>query len=320
MNHASCLFNYLPINLQHGHLVGWLEAGPIEYREPFFDETISKMRCLPQNRHPFKSTSSLQMMEEWAAGLDCLKPSAIVFHVSRCGSTLLSQLLGLNSNNIVLAEVPFFDDLLRARFKENGQDQSQFLPHAVSMYGQKRKGNEERLFIKTDSWHLFFNEQWRSFYPDTPFVLLYRRPDEVIRSQMKRKGLHVIPGMIEKEIFELGSLPAMADGYENYIAAVLEQYYTQMLAIANNDPLTHLFDYKEGIGCLANQLLQLTGTWIDGQREEAFEQRLKQDAKDPMKAFNQEPIVLPTTSSQLTKTFERYQSLTAVHKQPSITA
>lgn len=315
MNKASCLFNYLPIKLQPDHSVSWLETGTVEYTDPFFDETITKIKALPVNRMPYKSTGSLELLGNWSAGLDCVQPTAIIFHVSRCGSTLLSQLLGLSRNNIVLAEVPFFDDLLRARFKENGQDQSSFLPYAVKFYGQKRKGTEQQLFIKTDSWHLFFYEQWRSMYPNIPFILLFRRPDEVIRSQMKRKGLHAIPGLIEKDIFMLGELPCITGGHKNYVAAVLEQYYTKMLSIAKDDPLAYLFNYEEGIGNIAHQLLQLTGTMMDEKMEQAFEQRLQYDAKEPLKVFNEEPIVSAGTGPQLVKAFERYQDLTVFQQQ-----
>ncbi len=44
-------------------------------------------------------------------------------------------------------------------------------------------------------------EKARKLYPQTPFILLYRQPGEVIRSQQKRRGMQSIPGLLEPEIF-----------------------------------------------------------------------------------------------------------------------
>ncbi|WP_423146566.1 hypothetical protein [Rubrolithibacter danxiaensis] len=86
-------------------------------------------------------------------------PSAIIFHISRCGSTLLSQLLSLTEQSIVLSEVPFIDELLRLCYSDNEYGQTEiadFLTAALKFYGQKRYEQEKYLFIKTDSWHIFY--------------------------------------------------------------------------------------------------------------------------------------------------------------------
>lgn len=309
MNQPSLLFNYLPIKLQQDSLVSWLHAGAISFTDPFFDETIGKIKRLPENRRRYISVSSTDVLEQGARELDSIKPSAIIFHVSRCGSTLLSQLLGLDATNIMLAEIPFFDDLLRSKYKGTNQDCSNALPYAVQFYGQRRTGNEKHLFIKTDSWHLFFYEQWRNLYPDIPFILLYRRPDEVIHSQMRRKGLHAVPGLIEKEIFELETLPSIADGHENYMAAVLKQYYMQMLFILEKDPLAYSFNYNKGIGNVALKMMSFIGSELDERQAILFEDRLKYDAKDPMKLFSQEAFSSIKSNKYLQEAFELYKKL-----------
>jgi len=267
------------------------------------------MRLLPENRHAYKSTSTPEMLAEWASSVHSVPPSAIIFHVSRCGSTLLSQALGLDKKNIVLAEVPFFDELLRAKFKDNSHDYSYLLPYAVRFYGQKRTGNEEHLFIKADSWHLFFYEQWRAFYPDIPFILLYRQPDEVIHSQMKRKGLHAIPGIIEQEVFKHGGLPSIDEGYENYIAAVLEQYYKQMKIILEKDPLSYAFDYNTGLQFITEKVLHLTGKEPDIAAKESINLRLRYNAKHPEKEFIPENVVSQQQIKYPDSVFELYESL-----------
>lgn len=47
--------------------------------------------------------SILEDMVEWSYTFPEILPINLIFHISRCGSTILSQLIGLNSKYIVLA-------------------------------------------------------------------------------------------------------------------------------------------------------------------------------------------------------------------------
>ncbi|MEX6688790.1 hypothetical protein QTN47_14885 [Danxiaibacter flavus] len=311
---VSDLYNYIPYSLKEGKTVQWLKTGNIPYTDPFFDTTLFKIKYLPENQKKFKSSSSVDMLSVWSKEQASIKPSAIIFHVSRCGSTLLSQLLSLNEKHIVLSEVPFFDDLLRSKYKENGKDYSHLLKDAVAFYGQKRKGNEEQLFIKADSWHLFFYEEWRAIYPQIPFILLFRRPDEVVRSQMKNKGLHAVPGMIEKEIFQLGELPEVGGAYEIHVAAVLEQYYKKMQQIAVIDNNVHLFNYKDGIENIALKVLHSSGIQFGKGSEDLYNERMHFDAKDPYKVFDEKPLSGLNTDEHLQNAFMAYKALDAIRK------
>lgn len=164
-------------NDKHGLHCEWIELKDIPFADPFFDETLTRGRGKPINSGCFRPTSSIAVLAEWSNALPHVQPTAFVFHVSRCGSTLLSQLLGLHPRSISLAEVPFFDDVLRLPFKASvpsGVDLNRALAAAIAIYGQHRTGDEKHLFIKLDSWHVFFWRQIRACYPDVPFFLLYR--------------------------------------------------------------------------------------------------------------------------------------------------
>src|SRR5690606_34626620 len=126
------------------------------------------------------------------AHLPAVAPTAFIFHVSRCGSTLLSQLLDLDEANIVLSEVPLLDQLLRLPETFPGISRAQqetALQATIRLLGQKRTGHEKQLFIKLDSWHVFFAATLRKQYPSVPFILLYRAPDEVFESHRRHRGM-----------------------------------------------------------------------------------------------------------------------------------
>lgn len=309
----TALRNWIPYKLQEQTNTHWLYTGLHPYIEPFFDDTIFKCKLLAENRHRQRVVSTCSMLEEWSLP-DALSPTAIIFHVSRCGSTLLAQLLGLDKKHISLSEVPFFDNLLRSKF--TGQDLSAYLPHALSFYARKRNGDENRLFIKTDSWHLFFYEQWRMFYPSTPFILLYRRPDETIFSQEKKKGMHAVPGIIEKEIFPPDTLPSDFHLHpNNYVAAVLEQYYLKMQQIKAVDTNTYLMNYNEGFTSIAQKVYQLTGTPLKEDTRQAFEKRCAYDAKEPAKEFNNEKTDDSKIEAYMEKAFAAYNNLETLRTQ-----
>lgn len=190
-SYGRALKNWIPIKLQSDHeiLCQWLYVGDKKFTDPFFDETISRCRSIPENGHLKKSMSSTDFLSDLVNDMDVIEPTAFIFHISRCGSTLISQMLATQPSNIVLSEVSFFDDLLR--FGKKANCLLSILPQikaAISIYGRKRNAEECRLFIKLDSWHIHFYEELRMIYPNTPFFLLFRNPHEVLLSQQKKRN------------------------------------------------------------------------------------------------------------------------------------
>ena len=164
---SSALKNWIPFRLfEEGstHSCRWLYLGDEKITEPFFEETIAKCRKLPDNSRLIRSVSSIEVLPEWAQEIETIAPTAIIFHISRCGSTLISQLLGMQPANIVLSEVPFFDELLRWGNKNKMQVILPLLKAAINLYGAKRNEESSRLFIKTDSWHVHFYKQLFSYW------------------------------------------------------------------------------------------------------------------------------------------------------------
>ncbi|MFL9484907.1 sulfotransferase [Chitinophagaceae bacterium LWZ2-11] len=316
---ASSLTGWIPYQLEFKesqYVCKWLYTGQLPYIEPFFDETINKCRSHLNSDRRMQCVSSSSVLEEWSKQIDAIQPSAFIFHVSRCGSTLLSQLLGLNEEHIVLSEVPFFDDLLRAKYKpEHNEDadiQAALLPAALQFYGEKRSGIENRLFVKTDSWHLFFYKQIRALYPGIPFILLYRRPDEVIRSQHKKRGMHAIPGIIEKEVFEFDEIPEHNNDFDVYMAAVLEKYFDKILEIELQDPLAYLVNYNEGFASITKKVLELTNTTVTPDYLKQIEERCKYNAKNPHEVFDEEAMKQEGCAPYLKKIFDLYKKAESV--------
>ncbi len=316
---SSALHNWVPYklsmvdNMPHNY---WLYTGNQRYTAPFFDETISACLSLPENSSRFKGFSSLELLPSWAAKFDAVPPTAFIFHVSRCGSTLLAQLLGLHEQHIVLAETPFLDELLRLPFKDNAVDRpllQEALPAAIRMYGQKRRGDETHLFIKADSWHLCFYRQLRALYPAVPFILLYRSPDEVILSQRRRRGMQSVQGILEPAIFGFDNEAIHFDTLDDYMVKVLERYFTIMLEIKQEDPLSLLINYKEPILSTMQKIADFAGVKIEENELEQMKERSRYHAKYPDQVFK-EPASTEPLPASLQAVTNLYQQVEALRK------
>lgn len=274
----------------------WLYTGGKRFTEPFFDDTIAACRTLPENCKPFKVATSVSMLTEWAKNADVAAPEAIVFHVSRCGSTLLSQLLALDEANIVLSEVPFFDEILRLPFKSDNIDGNTlcgFLKAAITLYGRKQSNLEKNLFVKTDSWHIHFYEKLRALYPTVPFIFLYRNPWEVILSQQRQRGMHAVPGLIEPQVFEFAMEQTNAIDFDRYIVRVVEGYFSKMIAIAQSDPLVIPVNYNEGMTTILKKIYSLNGLSLAEDTENLLNERSRFHAKKPDQLFEEKNKELP---------------------------
>jgi hypothetical protein len=309
---SSLLKDWIPYKLfEEGgaDVCRWLYLGEKKFTDPFFDNTISICRKLPENNRRIKCVSSAEVLPEWEAQIETVAPTAFIFHISRCGSTLVSQLLGLQPSNIVLSEVPFFDELLRWGHKHNKmQAVLPLLKAAISMYGAKRAETNHHLFIKTDSWHIHFFKELRELYPNIPFILLYRQPDEVIRSQQKRRGMQSVQGVLEPEIFGFDKNEIIQLGLDEYMARVIETYLAAFIAILQTDKLALPVNYNEGILTIVKKIATVTGITIHEKEMAAMEKRSNFHAKYPEQLFKeeQEPESIP---EYLDRSFKLYNEV-----------
>lgn len=272
----------------------WLYVENKKFTEPFFHETTAKCRVFEENRKPFHSVSSLDGIIDFAKNIPSVQPTAFIFHVSRCGSTLLAQLLSLDEQNIVLAEPSIFDEVLREIAFKNPdileENINESLIAVVKFLGQKRISNEQNFFIKLDSWHIFYYEKLRKLYPETPFIFSYRRPDEVIRSQIQDSGMHAAPGVIQPVLFGFTLEEVLKVERPVYIAKVLEKYFEQYLEIIEKDKNTLFINYAAGILNNLDKIEQFLDLKIEPSIKQKMVERTQFHSKRPNTIFEEKPL------------------------------
>lgn len=284
---ADTILNWIPVKFNDDQF-RWIYLGDKTFSEPFFEETISRCMHLPENSHPLKTVTDISIFPEWAKQVNTAKPAAIIFHVSRCGSTLLTQLLSLNPENIILSEVPLFDQLLRQGHKDTSVDSVSLLADTISFYTVKRTASAARYYIKTDSWHIHFYRQFRALFPKTPFIFLYRKPDEVLKSQQKRRGIQSVPGQLEPGIFNFSKDDITGVTLDEYMCMVLESYFSKFLEILSIDNNILLLNYSEGALSMMEKTAGITGEAISEEYTEKIKERSRFHGKYPDEVFAEE--------------------------------
>lgn len=315
MNKPSPIAGWIPIKLypeDDSLLCRWLYVGDKNFTEPFFDETISACRRLPENGHLKRSMSTTDILVDWVKEIDVVEPTAFIFHISRCGSTLISQMLGMQPSNIILSEVPFFDDLLRYGKKHDCMPA--ILPQlkaAVALHGANRTGKYKQLFIKTDSWHIHFYKELRALYPTVPFFLLYRKPDEVIRSQQKKRGMQAIPNLLEADIFGFDKDVIATTQLDEYMGMVIESYLSAFLEILQHDKAAFALNYHDGAMELVDKIASVTNLNITNEAKLLMQTRAGFHAKFPDQVFSEEKPD-ETIPGFLKRSFELYDKIESV--------
>ncbi|HWV99590.1 MAG TPA: hypothetical protein VNZ64_07860 [Candidatus Acidoferrum sp.] len=205
-------------------LVDWCWLGELRFTDPFFEQTVNQALSHPANLL-FRRETPIEALEELAAARPGLRPNGFIFHMSRSGSTLISQMLSRLPQNLVISEASPIDTLLRSRFEDAAVTVDQrvnWLRWLVSVLGQRRQGEQERFFIKFDCWHTLFLPLILHAFPGVPWIFVYRKPFEVLMSQHAQRGAQMIPGVLEPGLF----------GWD--VAAVgrmrLEEYGARVLA------------------------------------------------------------------------------------------
>jgi hypothetical protein len=203
--------------------VQWGYFGAKQLVEPFFEESLRVAGRKPFSRL-FRFSTPIGRSAQWLEVHGGLQPSGFIFHMSRCGSTLVSQMLAALPQNVVVSEASPIDAVLQARFMNPGLTQDEWtrwLRWMVEAFGQKRAG-ERHFFIKLDSWHTLALPLFRAAFPSVPWVFLYRDPIEVMVSQIGQRGLQTVPGGLIGDPFGLGLDPDASES-EEYCALVLRK-------------------------------------------------------------------------------------------------
>jgi hypothetical protein len=290
------------VGMNAAHLAGWVPAridwqeaspaidwcylGARRLAEPFFEQSIQACIRQPFNLL-FRHRTPIEALAELREVQPGLQPSGFIFHMSRCGSTLVSQMLAALPRTVVVSEAGPLDSVLRAHLRVPGlsdERQLDWLRWMVSALGQPRRGDDERLFIKFDCWDTLALPLVRRAFPGVPWIFIYRNPIEVMVSQLKRRGAHLVPGVIEPALFGLDAESIRRMQPEEYCARVLAQICDA--ALRHHQGGGMLLNYRQLPQAVWASVLNFFGVEHTEAEVEALGRVARFDAKNPSLHFS----------------------------------
>ena len=172
--------------------------------DAFHEVTVMRLRTRPLNRLFAVRTP---LSEAFAADLEAeaLPLRAAIFHMSRCGSTLIAQALKAWPRVRVVSEPGVLDTAIT--LAASGYDPDWKIFRAVLAALSQPCAGDESVVVKADAWHAIalapLLQRLRA-----PWLFVYRDPLEVLASHAREPGRHTVPGMLPEAW--LDALPADA--------------------------------------------------------------------------------------------------------------
>lgn len=175
----------LPLELHcDAREITWFDFGDMHLRETFLE--ISAEERLSQHADALSVVTDLKLLETPDLYADALAPSGFIFHVGRCGSTLLAKVLSSLDRHIVIKEAEPVQQLLGVEYEEAFRDhRASYFQSLLNIYGHRRLPVHERFFVKFSSNHVKRLEMIRGLYPGVPWLFLFRNPYEIIPTSLE---------------------------------------------------------------------------------------------------------------------------------------
>jgi hypothetical protein len=280
---------WLPVRARwrdHELIVDWAYLGPRRLLEPFFEESARRCLTKPFNRL-FDYSTPIDALAGWLKQHPGLPPTGFIFHMSRCGSTLVSQMLAAIPRNVVLSEASPIDAVVQAKRNRPDLGDAQhaaWLRWMIGALGQTRSGEEQHVFVKLDSWHALALPLFRRAFPTVPWIFLYRDPLEILVSQLRQRGMHMVPGLIGRDALGFEASQS-GEAPEIHCAQVLVRICDSVLRDYTPDRAL-LVNYQELPAALWSAVMPHFGVPCSADDRAAMAEAARYDAKSPEQPFS----------------------------------
>ncbi|HEV7659863.1 MAG TPA: hypothetical protein VGO55_08460 [Allosphingosinicella sp.] len=280
----------------------------------FFANAVRRALARPLNRL-LRCRTGLDDFIDRAPG-DPRAPDGLIFHMSRCGSTLVGRMLAAMPGTSLVSEAAPLDGIVHLAWRADWPEARRIaaLRAMVGALGRRHAG---RYIVKLNAWHALALPLFRAAFPDVPWLFLYRDPAEILASQMAERGTELTPELVPSRLYGIENgtdYPA-----EVYCALVLERIGAA--ALAQREAGGGLFvDHAELPGAVAGAILPHFGIVPDEAKGAAMAPIAGRDAKHPARPFTLrtaaiDPKVRAAADAHLAAT---HAGLKAVHGRQSL--
>jgi hypothetical protein len=270
---------WLPVALvlrDNAVAIEWLPIPLDGLHHPFFEHSMADIAPLPFTRL-MRCVTPLAALDAFAGSPG---PDGFVHHMSRCGSTLVAQMLAAVPEYVSIAEAPVIDTMIQLACQGAVSDAQ--LRNLVAAVTRTRSAATTHRFVKLDCWHSLALPVLRRAFPGVPWAYLYRDAREVLVSQKRNPGMHVRKGAVPFAAFGLPDAERVADG--DYAAWVLA-HCTAAALRNSDDPACLLVPYPALPDALAADILPHFGVQPSEAQRRAMAQASARNSKQPDRPF-----------------------------------
>ncbi|MCC5887760.1 MAG: hypothetical protein JJT88_15095 [Gammaproteobacteria bacterium] len=231
-----------------GHQLYFADIGEEPFLEWKYIYTIE--RLAKERRIDFAFTTDFALLDSELPVDDGLDPDGLLFHVSRCGSTLFCKALArVDSNLIINQGGPLqsgfwaaLTDHWRQPLTASAENLARFR-RLLRLMTRRRRPEYERSLVKFISWNTVCVEFIRAAFPAAQALYLYREPAEVIATVLQETtaALHArgtpladaLTGLPAARTRTMGDVEFLAHCYARYFAVVAEHAESLALSPVN---------------------------------------------------------------------------------------
>jgi hypothetical protein len=249
--------------------VALANIAPTELHDPFLQDTLKRI--------PSDLTLAHVPTPERVEADAGTAPSGLIFHVARCGSTLVSQLLKLQPGLTVYSEPPAFNELLAPGHPASRAALVGSLREVAALFSRHAGG---AYVIKLSSWNVLFCDVLAEAFPCSPWALCLRDPVEVCVSLQSRP-----PGWLKAPTSPLRPYLGLRDGTANPTpsSSVAHAFASFCDAAQRLDPTRGtLVHYEDLPSATWKAVLPQFGMQVDESVIERMQAASRVDAKAPV--------------------------------------
>jgi len=170
------------IDLAHGQ-VELLDLGSATFAEPFFRDTVERTRRERPAGAPLILDLPIFVLR---AACYPAAPDALVFHVGRCGSTLLTNMLVCGGDYIAVKEPEMLNELIAAWLAsaDEGRQQVKLVAGAAVRILLGAIDSPRRRLLKLAAWNVQMAPTLLEMFPTGAAAFVFRAPHETVASQL----------------------------------------------------------------------------------------------------------------------------------------
>ena len=272
--------------------------------QPFYIDDMQKARqnLLGQLIRPRTKVTDIVTQR---FSLPELNPDLVIFHWSRCGSTLLSGALAKDPEVKVVSESMLISQMLVDPCWHASEHQ-ELLDLALRLQGRFRHG-ENQLVVKCNAWDLQDWRLWVRSYPAASMICLGRDPAKIASSHQRLSGMHMVPLPLPVLVWRDEYKPDLQSGicWQVQVLQTLMQQSSQLLA----ESTTCWLDYQQLVELKAEQLAVILRLSSPDFFVRNWSLHKQMDAKQPESFFSPEPAKHDANSAEVTAASVRLQQL-----------